>query len=126
MPAVRRRGAVNEPLRLLPGPVPRPDPRCSAHQMTEGLLDQRDFWIIAAAVEQAFQSEQPDFRRELRLLGGEVPRGAHEGRRLGCVVPRAYECDVEEPGILCCSEPLAALTPRHDQVLAAGPVQGSA
>src|SRR5271165_3870680 len=84
--------------------------------MTEGLLDQCNFRIIAAAVEQAFQSEQPYFRRELRVLGSKIPRGAHEGRRLGRVVPRAHEGDVEEPSVFRRGEPLAAVTPRLDQV----------
>ena len=50
------------------------------------------------------------------LLGSKIPCGAHEGRGLGRVVPRAYEGDVEEPGVLRRGEPLASLTPRLDQI----------
>jgi len=82
-------GAVDERLHLLLGPIERADARCRAQEMTEGILDQRDFRVIAPAVEHAPQRDQPDLRREFRLLGRKIPRGAHEGRGLGCVVPRA-------------------------------------
>src|SRR5438105_1800260 len=87
--SARMAGAVDEPLHLLPGPIDRANARCGAHKMTESILDQRDFRVRAPAVEQAPQSDQPDLRREFRLLGSKIPRGAHESRGVGCVVPRA-------------------------------------
>ena len=70
-------GTLGKPLSLLPGPMLRADARCGAYEMIKGLLDQGNPRIIAASIEQSFQSEQPDFRREFRLLGSKVPRSAH-------------------------------------------------
>ena len=114
--SARIAGTVDERPHLLLGPIACADARCRVREMTEGFLDQRDFRIIATTVEQAPQSDHPDLRREFRLLGSKIPCGAHEGRGLGRVVPRAYEGDVEEPGVLRRGEPLATLTPRLDQV----------
>ena len=116
MAAAQITGAVGEPLSLLPGPILRADPRCGAHEMTEGLLDQRNCRIIAAAVEQAFQSEQPNFRREFRLLDSKSPRGAYESGRFGSEVPRTDQRDIDKPGVFRCREPLAALATHLDQV----------
>src|ERR1019366_7612446 len=107
----RMAGDVDQRLHLLHSPIARADARCRVPKMTEGLLDQRDFWVIATAVEQPPQSDHPELRREFRLLGRKISRGAHEGRGLGCVVPRAYQGDVEEPSVFRRSEPLAALAP---------------
>jgi hypothetical protein len=89
VPAARRAGGVDEALNLLFGPIPRADPRCGSQEMVKSLLDQRNCWIIAAAVEQTLQSDQPDFSRGARLLDSKIPRGAHEGGRLDREVPRA-------------------------------------
>jgi len=97
--------------------------------MVKSLLDRRNCWIIAAAVEQTLQSDQPDFSPNLgcltasRLLDSKIPRGAHESGRLDREVPRARHRDIEETFILRRGEPLAALTPRLDPP-GAGPCSG--
>ena len=87
--SARMAGDVNQPLHLLHSPIARTDARCRVPKMTEGFLDQRDLRIVAAAVEQAPQSDHPDLRREFRFLGSKIPCGAHEGRGLSRKVSRA-------------------------------------
>jgi hypothetical protein len=88
--SARIAGTADKRPSLLLGPIARADTRCRVREMTEGFLDQRGFRIIATTVEQAPQSHHPDLRPEFRLPGSKIPCGAHEGRGLGGVVPRAY------------------------------------
>ena len=62
------------------------------------------------------QREQPNFRREFRLLGSKVARGADESSRLDREVPRTEQRDIEEPCVLRRRKPFAALAPRFDQI----------
>jgi hypothetical protein len=87
-------GTVDKRLHLLYRPIPCSDAGCRVEEMTEGFLHERDFGIIATAVEQPHKGDDPDLGREIRLFGSEVPRGAHEGRRLGSEVSCTYEGDL--------------------------------
>jgi len=83
VPPARRTGGVDEALSLLFGAIPGADPRCGIQEMVKSLLDQRNSRIIAAAVEQTLQTDQPNFSGESRLIDSKIPRSAHESGRLG-------------------------------------------
>ncbi len=79
-------------------------------------LNKRHIWIIAAAIEQAFECDEPYFQSKWRIFACKVASSTHERRRFDTRGTCAFERQIEEPSVLGRGKPLAAITACFDEV----------